>query len=63
VVWALTAVGTFGVGLIWLLAMKASETVFQECAVSAAAAAVLIGVYIVARAATEILGHVGALRA
>jgi predicted Zn finger-like uncharacterized protein len=63
VVWAPTGVAALGVGGLWLLMMKGAESAIQEAAGAAMSAAMLVGVYVVARAATEILGHVGALRA
>lgn len=63
VVWVVTGAITVLAGLIWLLMMRASTSAVQESAVSAAAAAVLVGVYIVARSADKVLGMVRGLRA
>ncbi len=62
VVWAIAAGVTVLLGLLWLLMMKASTNAIQESTVSASAAAVLIGVYILARAADKVLGTIRAIR-
>jgi ABC-type phosphate transport system permease subunit len=58
----LTGVGAVLVGLFWLLVMSKAENAIQGAAISAMAATLLIGLDVVARAATEVLDHVRALQ-
>lgn len=62
IVWCIAAFLTILVGLVWLLMMTGSKSAIQESSGSAMAAAVLIGIYILARAADKILGTIRSMR-
>lgn len=62
IVWGMLAVATLAVGVLWLLMMRQARTSIDEAAVSAMAAAALIGAYCLARAADKILFAIRTLR-
>ena len=62
-VWAVAAFLTLLVGFAWLAMMNKANGAPQEAAASAIAAAVEIGIYIVARAASEVLATIRGMHA
>jgi DNA-directed RNA polymerase subunit M/transcription elongation factor TFIIS len=58
VVWAMTFVSVFVIGLVWFSMMRQAPTAIQEAGASAMAAALLIGVYVVARSVEKILASI-----
>lgn len=62
IVWVIAGGVTVLVGLLWLWMMHKSTNAIQETDVSAMAAAVTVGVYVIARSADKILGTVRSMR-